>query len=132
MLRLQSGQIRHQGDDMIKLNSTRLAFITALSLATTGCATLFASSAAPVTVMSQQPGVPITVDGMPAGQAPTSIMVNNHMDHVISSPNASCRVTSDVRPLWIVLDVLAGFVPLVVDAVTSDWKEVNGAVPCVL
>ena len=96
-----------------------------------GCATLFSSGTTTVAVASRQADVPITVDGMPAGHAPGMVVVTSHAPHVIASQTASCAVTTSVGAGWILLDLVAGFVPLIVDAATGAWKSVD-ATPCML
>jgi hypothetical protein len=97
-----------------------------------GCATLFSSGTASVSVISRDPGVPITVDGMPAGNAPGMVAVANHKDHMIASPRSGCPVMSSVGPVWVILDILGGVVPLIVDAATGAWKTVDTSAPCML
>jgi hypothetical protein len=90
-----------------------------------GCGTLFnGGSTTSITLRSQGP---VTVDGAPAGMAPTTITVAKHANHTIVVGGQSCQLQAPVGVGWVVLDVLAGLVGIVIDAVTSDWKSVDAS-----
>ena len=91
-----------------------------------GCATLFSGNTATISVTAL-PGAPVTVDGAPAGKSPTTIVVSNHSDHTIVVGDQSCRVSANVGGGWVILDILAGLVPIVIDAVTGDWQTVDAS-----
>ncbi len=91
-----------------------------------GCATLFAHDT--TTVMVQiAPGQTVTVDGAPAGTSPTQVTVASHVDHQIVVGDRSCKLVASVGAKWVVLDVLAGLVPLVIDVATGSWRSAETA-----
>jgi hypothetical protein len=89
-----------------------------------GCATLFADDVTRIQI-SASPGAPVSVDGAPAGHSPTVVEVSTHVDHVVVVGDRSCRLFASVGGVWVVLDIVAGVWPLVVDLVTEDWKTVQ-------
>lgn len=106
------------GPDM--RNLLPLAALVGLS----GCATLFNGNSATIAI-SANPGAPVIVDGAPAGRSPTSIVVDNHKSHVVTVGDQSCRITASVGGGWVVLDIITGLVPVIIDAVTGDWQSVD-------
>jgi hypothetical protein len=101
-----------------------LLLALAVTPALNGCATIFAADRTTINV-NAAPGTPIMLDGQPAGVAPAAIVVDNHKSHVISSPTNSCQLVTSVGGGWVVLDVLVGLAPLLVDAITGEWGTLN-------
>lgn len=88
----------------MKITKTALVLLTATSIATSGCATLFAKETANVTVNGSTTSVPkkedVVVDG--------------------------CQLESGIYWGWVVLDLfLTGPIGIIVDAVTGDWKHLD-------
>jgi hypothetical protein len=102
--------------------STKLA---AAALVLTGCATIFAGNTAAIQIRSN-PGAPIMVDGAPAGQSPGVVLVSANQPHQIVVGDHACTLLPQIGVLWVVLDVVLGLVPVVVDAITGAWVTVNG------
>ena len=96
----------------------------ALAALLSGCATLFSGNTATIQV-SASPGQPVTIDGAPAGTSPTTLVVSTHTDHVVVVGDASCHLVSTVGAGWVVLDILTGAVPLIVDAITGEWRSLD-------
>jgi hypothetical protein len=95
-----------------------------------GCGTLFTSNTRSITVQSNVPGAQITIDGVPAGTTPARLEVDNHKSHIVvvtgpSGQSSSCRLSASVGGGWVILDILAGLVPIIIDAVTGDWVTLN-------
>lgn len=108
--------------EAVAADGCRMRIFIALLLS--GCATLFSGNTTTVAV-SASPGAPVTVDGAPAGTSPTTIVVDNHKSHVVVVGNQSCQIAANVGGGWVILDILAGFVPVIIDAVTGDWATVD-------
>lgn len=108
-----------------------LALCLAVTLAiTSGCATVFNETMQPVLVQSTTPGAQIVVDGMAVGVTPSQVLIDTHRDHVIQVIGAGgrqfvCQVRTGAGVVWIVLDIVLGLLPLIVDAITGDWGEAD-------
>ena len=104
--------------------------ILVAAVATSGCATLFAEDRRPVVMNSAPDGATVYVNGAQVGMTPITVDLDNSENHVIrftqeGREDAFCRLNASVGTKWLILDVLFGLVPLVVDAVTGDWKELD-------
>lgn len=102
----------------------------ALAASASGCATVFNSRMGGVMVQSRTPGAQVLVDGMMAGQTPMIVPVSADRPHTITVNGAAgqftCMTQNTIGVVWVVLDVLFGVFPLVVDAVTGAWGEPYG------
>jgi hypothetical protein len=111
----------------------RTLTVAALAISLTGCATLFGTDAKTVTVNSATPGAQVLVDGQPMGYTPTAVTLDAHKDHSIVVRSArgetGCRLVTSVGAGWVILDILAGFIPVVIDAATGAWATIDGT-PC--
>jgi len=95
-----------------------------------GCGTILTPSQALVTFTSDPPGADVLVDGMPVGRTPVQTFVSNRRDHVVTlqderGESTTCVLYSSLGAGWLVLDILLGLVPVIVDAATSGWNELE-------
>jgi len=112
------------------MHHTTVTLVIAAALSTTGCATLFASKAKTVAIESDPPQADILVDGAPVGQTPARIALSNSQPHAISIQKpgyhaAGCQLMTSTGGGWVVLDVVTGFVPAIIDAATSSWNKLD-------
>lgn len=101
------------------------AAVALMMLATTGCATVFNGGTATVV-----PAPGVLVNGSNQVQ-----LVDKQGVQVVQYANGQgCYIDNHISAGWIVVDiVLTGFLGLVVDAVTGDWKNLDStACPGVL
>lgn len=101
---------------------------------TTGCATLLNPDRALVRVPD---GATVTVNGVPTPTISlpegTSVpLLNSLRQQVVvvsvdGQPDRTCQFFGTVGTVWVVLDILFGLVPLVVDMVTDEWRSVDPA-----
>lgn len=110
----------------------RYAILSLGVLFSAGCATLF-SSKAPVAIPSsvEPDGATVYVDGQRVGTTPYNLVVERKKSHIIAFQkegykDASCQLTATAGAGWIILDVLGGLIPVVIDAATGDWMKVGG------
>ena len=99
-------------------------------LATFGCATILNDKNPPLTVTSNPDGAEVHVDGYYAGTTPLTTNVSIRQEHTVTVKKEGYRDNTKVvgyntGALWIVLDILTGLIPLIVDAVTGDWQELD-------
>src|SRR5437899_1435331 len=99
-------------------------------LAGSGCATLFAHKTMMAPLSSDPPGAEVFVDGHRVGQTPMTYELNHRQDHVITFrkagyKEASCMIARSVGVGWVVLDVIGGLIPVIIDAATGAWYTSN-------
>lgn len=86
-----------------------------------------------------RPGPEVYVDGYYVGTTPVQVNLTVREDHVVEFRKAghdtrTYRISRFVGFGWIVLDFVAGLVPLIIDLATGDWymldtEEVNVTLP---
>jgi hypothetical protein len=101
-----------------------------LTILLSGCATLFASHTAQVSFGSDPAGADVLVDGSRVATTPGTVELASNKSHVVTLrkagyQDATCTLNTNVGAGWIVLDVLGGLVPVVIDAATSNWNGLS-------
>ncbi len=109
---------------------TKPLLLVALAVALTGCASILNDTSPPVTITSDPPGADVTVDGHYVGRTPLMTELSTKTSHQIKIEKDGYRgrtqfIQSNTGALWVVLDVLSGLVPIIIDAVTGDWAELE-------
>lgn len=103
-------------------------------LVSTSCAALFNGSRGKVQVNSNPSGAEVFVDGVRSGKTPILLKLDSRKPHVLTLKNGgkeeSYTLNNKLGAGWIVLDVLGGLAPIVIDAATGAWytldpREVN-------
>ena len=56
--------------------------------------------------------------------------LNNHVGHRITlrregHQDFTCVLETGIPSKWVVLDILGGLLPVIIDAATGDWKELQ-------
>ncbi len=129
---------RRVGQIWIKIfESMKKAFfiIITLALASTstmfyGCATILAKKNHTVAVNAYQPSVNVYVNGLMMGTTPVELHLKADKSYTIEFrkegfDTVTRVINTKVGGGWIVLDVLCGIVPLIVDAATGAWKNLD-------
>ena len=101
--------------------------LVALTLALSGCATVLNNKDPEVEIISDPPAAEVYVDGNYYGRAPVRVDMTVRNDHVVvlrkeGYYDRTEQVTRFVGFGWIVLDILTGLVPLIIDMATGDWN----------
>ena len=101
-----------------------------LVLLLSGCATLFGSDTKIISFGSRPEAAEVLIDGASYGTTPVSLELNNHESHVVVFRKAgyrdiTCNLDASVETTWVILDVLGGLIPLVVDVATGNWKGIQ-------
>lgn len=99
----------------------------------TGCATLLARKTTPVSMNSNPVGAEVWIDGNRAGTTPVTVTLDHKDEHVIvftkeGYTETSCRINRKVGAGWVVLDVVLGLLPVIVDAATGSWNSLDADV----
>jgi CRISPR/Cas system-associated exonuclease Cas4 (RecB family) len=99
-----------------------------------GCATLFKGTSEEVSFGSNPVGAEIYIDGKLMGKTPAAFQLITKKVYVIEfklgDKTKTVNLNNKVGAGWIILDVLAGLVPVIIDAATGAWysfdmKSVN-------
>lgn len=106
------------------------AILLTLTLLLSSCATVFKGGTQTVPVSTEPAGAEIIIDGVSYGTTPTSIRLEVDRSYTIllrspAGEERTFQLRNEIGTLWIVLDVITGLVPLIVDAVTGDWYELK-------
>lgn len=109
---------------MKQLSVLLLAFVLC------SCGALFIPSTKDVTVNSTPLEARVAIDGVEYGLTPITVELDNNIDHTVvvskeGYETVSCILSAKVKIEIVVLDVLGGLVPVVVDAATGSWKALE-------
>lgn len=98
----------------------------------TACATIFKGSEEEVTFNSDPSGAKVVIDGRPRGKTPTTLTLDSDSSYSVEYRKAGyesgkLHIGKNLGAGWVVLDVLLlpSLIPIVVDAVTGAWYELN-------
>ena len=108
----------------------RFLVLPILTLALSSCATLFNSDTKLVALGSHPTGAEVWIDNVRHGTTPLSVDLRNHEGHTIvfrkeGHEDAVCQLRASVGAGWVILDVLGGLVPVIIDAATGAWKSLD-------
>jgi len=101
-----------------------------LIFAVNGCATIFHGSTDKIDFSSDPSGAQVYVNGQLMGTAPLEIKLESKHSYNIEFrkegyQNRTVVVNNSVGGGWIVLDVIFGLVPVIVDAATGNWYSLD-------
>jgi len=107
--------------------------IIALGLAIlylSSCATIFKGTTEEVNVNSDPQRAQIFIDGKLMGETPITLKMESKKTYLIEFKKEGYKtktfnLTNHVGAGWIILDVLAGLIPVVVDAATGAWYHLD-------
>lgn len=108
--------------------------VICLSLYFTGCATLFKGTSEEINFGSNPVGAEVWVDGNMMGHTPVNFKLVTKKTYTIElryqGQSKTITLNNHVGAGWIILDVLAGLIPVIIDAATGAWysfdqKNVN-------
>jgi len=111
-------------DRVSKLMQVGIAAVLAAAVA--GCGALFNSGPAKVTFTSSPEGAEVWVNGMRRGTTPTVVDLRKDQDYTVvfkktGYADAVVTISKKVGAGYVVLDVLGGLLPVIIDAATGSW-----------
>ncbi|MCX6141745.1 MAG: PEGA domain-containing protein [Ignavibacteriales bacterium] len=114
----------------IQNSASYLCLFAAIIIAASGCATIFHGSTDKLNFSSDPTGAKVYVNGQYMGTAPLELKLESKHSYTIEFrkegyDNKTVVVTSSVGAGWIVLDVIFGLVPVIVDAATGNWYSLD-------
>jgi len=109
---------------MKKFLSTFL--IASLFLLTSSCATVFKGNSNKINFNSNPQGAQIYVNGNYMGDTPIILKLESKQTYNIEFRKEGYKtktfnITNHIGVGWIILDVILGLVPVIVDAATGSW-----------
>jgi hypothetical protein len=95
-----------------------------------GCATIFKGSTDTVSFSSDPSGAKVYVNGQLMGTVPLQLELKSNQSYTIEFrkegyENRTVILNNSVGAGWIILDVLFGLVPIIVDAATGNWYSLD-------
>ncbi|MCX2837805.1 PEGA domain-containing protein [Salinimicrobium sp. MT39] len=96
----------------------------------TSCATLFGKKSHPLALSSEPDGAEVYVNGFKMGVTPVELNLKADKSYTIEFrkngfDSVTRVVNTKVGAGWVVLDVLGGVIPVVIDAATGNWNKLD-------
>lgn len=103
---------------------------TILALSLTGCATLLKGSTQEVAFASDPAKAQVYINGSYFGDTPFTMELDSSNSYTVEFRKSgyqskSFLINSELGLGWVILDVISGFYPVVIDAITGDWKVLD-------
>jgi hypothetical protein len=101
--------------------------VAALSLSSlSACGALFNGGPADVTVNSNPAGAEVWVDGTNRGVTPATLQLSKGQSHTVTLRRAGYQektvvIDRKLSSTYLILDILGGLLPVVIDAATGSW-----------
>lgn len=95
-----------------------------------GCATLFKQKSRTVSFNSDPQGAEIYINGNRMGKTPMPMNLSNLKAVTVTFKkegydDKTYIINTKVGAGWVVLDCLGGFIPVIIDAVTENWYNLD-------
>ena len=117
---------------MKKFSTVRavFCFLAVFLLILSSCATIFKGNSNNVNFMSDPPGAKVYANGNLIGTTPIKLKLESkkvyHLEFKKEGyETKNFTITNHVGAGWIVLDVLFGLIPVIIDASTGSWYELD-------
>jgi hypothetical protein len=106
------------------------SFITVASLIFLSCATIFKGSTDTVNFTSEPSQAKVYVNGMLLGTTPVELELASDKTYTLEFKmdgyqTRTVILNNSVGAGWIILDILGGLIPVVIDAATGNWYELD-------
>lgn len=114
----------------MKKNFLTITSILTLTILITGCATIFATKNQPLAISSEPKGAELYVNGFKMGKTPLKLILKADKSYTIEFRKEGYEsvtrfVNTKAGAGWIVLDILFGFIPVIIDASTGAWNKLD-------
>jgi hypothetical protein len=108
----------------------RIALLAVLVLAFSGCASILAGKQRSIPFRSDPPGAEVLINGHSYGPSPVTLRLRHGETYHVTFRLDGYRDQTYVIPNtlnggWVVLDFVCGVFPVLVDAITGDWKTLR-------
>lgn len=100
--------------------------LVAAAMSLSACGALFNGGPANVAVNSNPAGAEVWVDGANRGITPMTLSLSKNQNHIITLrrpgyQDATAMVNRKLSTGYLILDILGGLLPVIVDAATGSW-----------
>jgi len=107
-----------------------ILLISIIIINLSGCAALFKGTNSPLDISSNPQGAKVYVNGTFYGTTPLKIRLKSDQTYRIEFKKEGFKtitrvVNSRIGAGWIILDILVGLVPIIIDAATGAWYELD-------
>jgi hypothetical protein len=104
--------------------------IVVAALIFNGCALLFQGTSQNVSFDSVPGAAEVWVNGAKVGVTPCRIALKRNQEYTIEFKKQgyetkSYRITNSIGAGWVILDLLGGLIPVVIDAATGAWYSLD-------
>ncbi len=101
-----------------------------LTLSLIGCATLFNQKSRTVAFDSDPQGATILINGHRMGTTPMPMHLSNKKPVTVTFRKEGYEdktyiINTKTGTGWVILDCLGGFIPVIIDAVTENWYNLD-------
>jgi hypothetical protein len=106
--------------------SSALCLLAIFSLTFNQCALIFSGTKGDVKLDATPMACEVWVDGALMGNTPCKVELKKSQEHTIEFRKVgyatrSYKIQNSVGAGWVVLDILGGLVPVIIDAATGAW-----------
>lgn len=113
----------------MKAKAISLIGLLAIVFFGNSCATLFKGSSEDVRFESRPSGAEIWIDGVKLGTTPAVFKLESKKTYTIefklNGKAKAVRLTNHMAAGYLILDILAGLVPVIIDAATGAWMKLD-------
>jgi len=114
---------------VVKIFSVTLVVLISVTCFT-GCATIFKGSTEKVGFSSDPGGADVYVNGILLGKTPFELNMKSNKTYTLEFKKEGYEsrnvvLNNSVGGGWVVLDILGGLIPVVIDAATGDWYHLD-------
>lgn len=114
----------------MKKTITLTVVLSFMVMIVSGCATIFRGDITSVRFNSEPLDARVFVNGNYQGQTPLKLRLKSNQSYTIEFRKKGFetvvrQINSKVGAGWVILDVLVGMVPVVVDALTGSWYHLD-------
>lgn len=105
-----------------------ICLVTALSVI--GCATIFKQKSRTVSFDSDPQGATILINGNRMGKTPMPLNLSNKKPVTVTFrkdgyEDKTYIINTKTGTGWVILDILGGFIPVIIDAITENWYNLD-------
>ena len=109
----------------IKITAVALACLFVFS-----CATIFKGNSSKLDANSSPQGAEVYVNGNLMGETPVRLKLESKYTYSLEFrkegfKTKTINIQNHVGAGWVILDILAGLVPVIVDAATGSWYDLD-------
>ena len=106
------------------------SFIAVTAFVFSSCATIFKGSTDDVSFSSDPSGAKVYVNGSLLGTTPIQLELKSKNSYTIEFKKEGYEtktvlLNNSVGAGWIILDILGGLFPVIIDAATGNWYELD-------